>query len=183
MPNEVKTGDPVRNIKTRVAGILDLTDGEAAQFIPYGEKQAVNCRLKDLEPLNQSEYELVAKLVKARAAKKDADDLAKEAASVAAAAEDEMVEYLRKNSLESTKSYDGLGVAVIEGMKVMPSITEENRPAAFAALREMGRGEVIKESVHPSTLSALVSEMLDKGAKIPESISYFLKPKLSLKKK
>lgn len=181
---QISVGDKVRNIKTRAVGEVTEIESSGLATIRLDEIGGeIACRLDDLEALNEFEYMLVKKLVQARASKKEADELAKEAASAATEAEDAVVEYLRKNSLESTKGYDGLGIAVIDGMKVMPSITEENKPAAYEALRAMGRGEVIKESVHPATLSALVSELLDSGKEIPASIGYFLKPKLSVKKK
>lgn len=183
----LEVGMMVRNIKTRTVGeLVNIKLAEPGKHglgkVRYEDGLEVEYRLADLEELNRVEYELVKKLIEARAAKKEAADLSKAADSVAAKAEDDVVEYLRKNSLESTKAYEGLGLAAIDGMKVMPTITEENREAAFAAIRALGRGEIIKETIHPSTLAGLVTELLDEG-KVPESIGYYLKPKLSVRKK
>lgn len=178
-------GDKVRNVKTRVVGELTGLDGDNAVMhvdTDFG-KAPRECRVDDLELLNVEEFQLVKSLADAIQRRKDADAVAETAKSEAAAAEDALLEYLRTNSLEATKGYEGIGVAKIDGMKVMPRINKENEAEAFAALRAMGRGEVIKETIHSATLAALVGELIDTGVKVPESIPYFLKPKLKITKK
>lgn len=178
----MELGARVRNVKTRVVGTVESFLGEDA-VVKTEDGLSATCRPQDLEVLNEREYGLVRALVEARRKKTELTQKLDEAKSVAAALEDELIDYMRTNNLQSTAPYDGVGKVEIDGMKVMPSINEENRKAAFAAIKEMGRGEIIKEAIHPATLASFVTELIDNGTPVPASIGYFLKPKLSFKKK
>lgn len=172
----------VKNIKTRVVGVVETLEDIKAQVLST-DGVRIECRVADLEILNIEEYELVKALVEARQKKTELNKQLEEAKSEAARIEDKMIDYMRVRGLQSTAPYHGIGKVEIEGMKVMPSITEEKREIAFAVIREMGRGEIIKESIHPATLTNFVTELINNGTKVPESISYFLKPNLSFRKK
>lgn len=183
----LEVADQVRNIKTRLVGTIQEIHGENAEILVSSDGELlmtrVECRLQDLEKLNQAEYELIMKLVKAREKKKALAAELEAASSEAATAEDEMIEYFRTHELQSTAPYEGFGKVEIDGMKVMARINIADQEEAFAEIEKMGRGDIIKRSVHPSTLNTFVNELLDNGSRVPEKIGYFLKPKLSFKKK
>jgi len=42
--------------------------------------------------------------------------------------------------------------------------------ACFKAVRDLGAGDIIKETIHPSTLKSFVSERLKEGASSPEGV-------------
>lgn len=54
-----------------------------------------------------------------------------------------------------------------------PSVTEENKNAFFAWLRENGHGELIKENVHPTTLKSWVKNQRKANQPIPEMVEVF----------
>lgn len=188
--HELETGSQVRNIKTRNVGVvLDFADQETA-IVEYemrdpvkgAYKSSAGSRIQDLELLNKGEFQLVKKLFDLRAEKEKYTKLLDEARSNAAKAEDELLEYMLSHDIESTKVYEGYGVGRIDGHRVCPSIKKEDESLAFSEIREMGRGEIIKEGINAKTLESFISELLKTGKTIPAHVNYFLKPKIALRK-
>lgn len=111
--------------------------------------------------------------------KKDALEAAKEASKNAQAAYDmaekAVVEHLTNIGAESTASYDGLGYAKMTKPTVYASCLKENEDKLKGTLKNMGRGDLIRETVNPRSLSSLVKEMLENGQTPPAEVNYYLK--------
>lgn len=81
---------------------------------------------------------------------------------------------------ERTATYAGIGFITRTKPRLYANCNEENKPELFAILRQEGRADLIKEIVHPSSLSSYVGELLDSGKPIPGCIGYILKPAVRL---
>lgn len=112
-------------------------------------------------------------------AKKDALEAAKEAAKAAQAefdqAEKALIEHLTAIEADATASYDGIGYAKMTKPTVYASCLKENEDKLKETLRKIGRGDLIRETVNPRSLSALVKEQLEKGETPPAEVNYYLK--------
>lgn len=61
-------------------------------------------------------------------------------------------------------------------------IRKEDEEVAHGALREMGFDELIRETVHPSTLTAWIRDRLANGESIPPGVQMYEKDKAVLRK-
>ena len=181
-------GDKFRNLKSFAIGELVHGDetGQAGTFKvtpELGPEEQQVWAWKDCEPLDIAEYEVVRNFVLAKRKKTELNKLVAEASAEYGRAEEAIQLYLERRAIQGTKRYQDIGQVSIDGMKVFASISEENKEAAFLEIEAIGRGEVIKRTIHPMTLESPVGELVDTGVAVPEHISYVMKPKLSLAKK
>ena len=181
-------GDKLRHLKSFMIGEVinwseDLQAVTVKVTTDLGVEENQIWGMKDVEPLDAAEYEAVRDFVLAKRRKTELNKLVAEASAAYGKAEEAIQLYLERRAIQSTKRYQGVGQVSIDGMSVHASISEENREAAFAEIEAIGRGEVIKRTIHPSTLDSFVSELVDDGIKVPEHVSYIMRPKLSLAKK
>ena len=96
--------------------------------------------------------------------------------------ENELLELLTTEEKKSSARYEGLGYVTVIKPQVRASITIEKQEEAFSFLRKQGREDLIKETVHPSSISAYVKSQLEEGLEVPECISYCLITHLKLYK-
>jgi hypothetical protein len=66
-------------------------------------------------------------------------------------------------------SVEGVGTVYLTN-RVFAHINAADREAAYSWFRDNGHGDLIKETVHTSTLNAWAKEQLEEGGEIPESI-------------
>lgn len=92
----------------------------------------------------------------------------------------EILERMEAEGIDRTATFEGIGFVTRMKPRLYASISEENKPFVFEAVRSMGREDLIKEVINPQTLSAFVSECLENGQAIPEGVSYILKPNIRL---
>jgi len=79
-------------------------------------------------------------------------------------------------------SYEGIGTVTLGKPKLYASYDKENQDQVIAfCSEEMGRPDVVKRTVHPSTLSTFIGELLEKGEKIPSFIKTYFKPSLYIR--
>lgn len=95
-------------------------------------------------------------------------------------AEFELIEFLESNSALSTAKYEGLGYAQIQKPRLYANCREESMRDLITFLESQGRGDLVKTTVLPQTLSGFASERIEEGLEIPEFISYYLKSSLRL---
>lgn len=81
---------------------------------------------------------------------------------------------------ERTASYEDVGFVTRMKPRLLASCREENKPALFEFLKEEGRCDMIKQTVHPSSLSSFVGELIENGHEVPEIIPYILKSQVRL---
>ena len=90
-----------------------------------------------------------------------------------------LLEHLEGLRSTATGKYEGLWVQ-IETPRLYASATQEVLPAVLAWLKDHGHTSAVKETVHPSTLSQIIGELLREGTPLPEGVTYFLQPRVRL---
>jgi len=91
-----------------------------------------------------------------------------------------LVEELQSKGASQTAKYDGVGkVTMLKPLVGARSLDEEK---LFGYLKEIGRDDLMKLTVHHKSLSSFVKERLDEGSEIPEFIEYWFKPSTRLNK-
>ena len=91
-------------------------------------------------------------------------------------AEAELLEHLENHDKERTAKYEDLGYVSRVKPKVYASYQKEQEQEVFRYLCSIGRDDIIKPTVHGSSLSALVREFLEEGKEVPRFINYYMKP-------
>ena len=95
-------------------------------------------------------------------------------------AQAKLVEDLRSKGASKTAKYDGVGTITL--MKPSVGARSVNEDALFDYLKQIGRDDLIKPTVHHKTLSSFVKEMLDGGQEIPDFIEFWFKESTRLTK-
>lgn len=106
-------------------------------------------------------------LIKADAAKKECQRRFEEIQS-------KLIEDLEARGASSTAKYD-VGRISLEKPRLFANVLKENTEALFSYLNDIGRQDLIKPGVHPSTLSSFVGEMTEEGRTLPEFINVSFK--------
>lgn len=122
---------------------------------------------KDLRKLKDAKQEIEAKLKEING-------------GIRRLAEQVIPEYMDENEIEK-HSVKGVGTIFLV-TKVYANVKAEDKEAFFAELREAGNGDLIKETVHPSTLNAFAKEMLSNGKALPETLTARLYPTANLRR-
>lgn len=94
------------------------------------------------------------------------------------ALEAQLIEAMNAKGAEATARYDGIGYAKLMKPRLYASFKKEDEDTIKSFLRQIGREDLIRETVHPSSLSAFVAESLEIGSELPDKITYYLKPQL-----
>jgi len=123
----------------------------------------------------QEERDLIVSLKNLRAKKKELLQLLEEVKFDEAKVESALIEELENKSATATARYDNVGVASISKPRLFASCNIDNFPKLEKYLAEIGRTDLIKTTVMPSTLSAFVSELISEGKPIPDYVNYYLK--------
>ena len=97
--------------------------------------------------------------------------------------EEDLITLMIDKDIERTAKYPDIGFVTLNKPKVRASCSEDNKYELFRYLKEIDREDMIKTSVHPSTLSSFIKDILAEGNKPPELISYYLQNNLTLTKK
>lgn len=79
-----------------------------------------------------------------------------------------LVEYLVERGQKSTAKYEGIGHVSLDKPEVRARVLKEDEEKLFEFLRENDYGAVIKPTVHHSTLSSAISELMKAGIEMPE---------------
>ncbi len=82
-----------------------------------------------------------------------------------------LIDYLVKRGQKSSAKYEGIGQVSLNKPTIRAYILKENEEALFEFLRANNYGAVIKPTLHPSTMNAVVSEMLRNGTKLPDYVN------------
>ena len=84
-------------------------------------------------------------------------------------AEKEIPEFMDENDLDKV-TVSGVGTCYLRS-DVRAYVKADDREAFHQWLKETNNGELIKETVHPTTLKAFAKESLSNGKQLPEFIS------------
>lgn len=92
-------------------------------------------------------------------------------------------ELMEAQNKDRTASYEGVGFISAEKPKIRARYKKENETLVFTELEKIGRADLIKQSIHPSSLASFVGECLELNHSIPQGIDYYLQPQLKLYKR
>ncbi len=124
------------------------------------------------------EQKLLENYVKARNRLEAEEEIMKAHKANLEEAETKILEFLESANKKDTGMYPNLGKVSITAPRVYASLKEENRTAGFAYLKQMGRADLIKETVNSQSLSSFTKEIVESGQEVPDCISYYLKPSI-----
>lgn len=127
-----------------------------------------------------TERELVLEYKLAKDNLESLEDDTKKAKSRFEIAQAKLIEELQSKGASKTAKYDGVGTITL--MKPSVGAKSENEDVLFDYLKQIGRDDLIKPTVHHKTLSSFVKEMLDAGMEIPDFIEYWFKQSTRLTK-
>ncbi len=124
--------------------------------------------------------ELVEKLIALREHKKALEEEIKEINAAMENLEAILITKMKEAGLQNFKTDAGLQVIIRKDLYV--TVNKEKEMELFSWLYATGRGEVIKPTVHPQTLRAIVKEAKESGLPLPPCISTHEKERISLRK-
>lgn len=127
-----------------------------------------------------TEKELVLEYSRAKEEVESLEESLKKAKDRFDKAQAKLVEELQTKGASQTAKYDGIGLITI--LKPLIGARSVNEDALFDYLKQIGRDDLMKMSVHHKTLSSFVKEMLDEGRDIPDFIEYWFKPSTRITK-
>jgi hypothetical protein len=128
-----------------------------------------------------SEVELLKRFRDAKTQKNKVEELFESAKKELADAEAQLIDALVAQDKTATAEYAGLGSAALGKPMLYASCKVDNQPLLINYLQTENRMDLVKETVNPKSLSAFVSELIERGESIPEFISFYLKPKIKLR--
>lgn len=127
------------------------------------------------------EHDLLVKLRDARAELDAANKAKATAQKNVDRLQSELFELLTEKGATSTAKYDGIGFATIpKEPKLYANFDKENQEDVFDFLKKRGMGDLIKQDVNRSSLSSYVKQLVIDGEELPEFISYYIKPTVTL---
>lgn len=124
------------------------------------------------------EKELVEKYISARTKVEATKLILGESNRILEECESKILEYLEAQGKKDTGMFPGLGKITVTVPRVYATCKEENKETCFAYLKQMERGDLIKETVNSMSLSSFTKEILESGQEVPDCISYYLKPSI-----
>ena len=128
------------------------------------------------EQPNIDEKILIAKLMDAKAAVDQYNTALKIATEKFEKIEAQLISLLEDDGKSASAKYDGLGhVCLVEGA-AFASIEKGRQDDVLDYLRSIGRDDLIKTSVHSSSLSTFVREQLKQNLPLPSGVTFW-KPK------
>lgn len=127
-----------------------------------------------------TERDLVLRFKRAKERRDDLKDCLQNAQEEYEQAESRLIEFLEAHSAVSTARYEGLGYAQMQKPRLYASCRQEHIERLLSFLREQKREDLIKTTVMPQSLSSFTSECIEKGAELPEFVTYYLKPSIRL---
>lgn len=78
----------------------------------------------------------------------------------------QIIESLEARQATKTAHYDEAGHISLTKPQVRPRYLKENEDQVFDYLRGIGRGDLIKETVHPKTLQSFCKEQIEEGRNV-----------------
>ena len=87
--------------------------------------------------------------------------------------EAKIIKNLMDDGKSATAKYDGLGHLTIVEEAAHASIEKGRQDDVKAYLREIGREDLIKETIAPASLSTYVRECLKTNSELPPGVSFY----------
>jgi len=106
------------------------------------------------------------------------DEKAKKAKIELGIIESQIIDQLTDKNATSTAKYEGVGFASIAKPRLFATYSKDQEGKFFEFLKETGNDSLIKPTVHSSSLTSFIGQLLEEGKTIPNYISYYLKPNI-----
>lgn len=127
-----------------------------------------------------NERDSLLRLKELRARRSELEDELKQVKNEYVTIESELIETLMSEGKEATARYEDAGYCVLMQPKVRASVNKEFEDEFKKYLESIGRADIIKETIHPQTLSAFVKGALEENDTLPEYVNYFLQPQIRM---
>ena len=89
----------------------------------------------------------------------------------------EIVQLMVDSNLKTVK-FDDLGSITLLEPTPRPKYAKESEATVFEFVTKNGGEGIIKPSIHPSTFSSFIKELLKNGTSIPDYIQVFFQPSI-----
>lgn len=89
----------------------------------------------------------------------------------------EIATFMQDSSLKTIK-FDDLGSVTLLAPTPRPKYEKENEQDVFDFVSKNGGNGLIKPTIHPSSFTSFIKELLEKGENLPEYIKVFYQPAL-----
>lgn len=91
-----------------------------------------------------------------------------------------IAEYFNSHNLKTVK-YEDIGSITVKAPIPRPKFEKEDEAAVFEFVRKEGGSNLIKPTIHSSTFSSFIQELLEKGRELPLFIEVYYQPSLVYK--
>lgn len=132
--------------------------------------------------MKMSEAELVRALQTKRQERDSMEESLKVLKEEVIELETQLIEALNAEGKDATARYEGIGYFSLSKPQLFASYKKENEEEVFQFVRDAGREDLIKPTIHSRSLSSYVSELVETGKKIPDCLTYYLKPMIKFYK-
>src|SRR3990167_4188981 len=95
---------------------------------------------------------------------------------------EKIIEDLTERNAKSTAKYSSIGYISLAKDRIHASYDKENEEEIFNYLRDKGYESLIKLTVHHTSFSKLISELIENGEKFPANVKFFLEPQIKFYK-
>lgn len=89
--------------------------------------------------------------------------------------ENRLVTMLVDKEATSTARYEGVGFATLTKPRLFASYSKEYEQDVFRLIEEEGEKELVKLTVHASSLSGFIGRLIENGKGVPDFIQYYMK--------
>ena len=128
------------------------------------------------------ERKIVLDLRMSRLKVKALEEELKEAKNEEMKKEHDLIEHLESIGAEESATYEGVRVA-LQKPRLFASFLKDNEEKVFEFVNNQGRSDLIKQTIHSSSLSAWVKERIEAGEEIPGCINFYLQPSVRIYEK
>jgi len=135
-----------------------------------------------IETATSNELDLLKRVKDARQRCAEIDEAKKKADGELDEAEGKLIGFMADMGIKSTAKYEGIGFASLDKPELFARCNKPDQEKLIAYLKDNGRADLIKPSIHHKSLSGYVGELLESGGNIPEFIQYGFKQTLKVYK-
>ena len=136
--------------------------------------------VETLEPEESNlEQQLVGEFIKLDAEHKRSSALTEELKKMRDEKEAQLLDLLTAENKKSSARYNGIGhVTCLDPVVANAYILEGQEEVLFSYLRKVQREDLIKTSVHHTSLAAFIGQRIKGGEEVPPGVGYGMKQKL-----
>lgn len=123
---------------------------------------------------NPTERQLIEQFLNSKRNVENLTDTLKEATRERDDIEAKLIKILQDEGKQATARYEGLGHIIVCTGAAHASIQKGMSDEVKSHLRNIGRDDLIKETIAPASLSSYVRECLSQNIEIPNGVSFYV---------